>query len=180
MNRIEQIMKKPLSDTDLKTILGEDTKIITYPELSKYNNIDELLPNSYDFVIILLLESPASGHWTGLLRYNDGYEFFDSYGNAPDYDLSHWLTPNERLKLNENNKYLSLLLQGKPHVYNKIKYQVMKRGVNTCGDHVAYRCFLFKKNQFNLKDDQKHVANYTRLYGLTPDQLVAKFVGEHL
>jgi hypothetical protein len=64
MNRIEQIMKKPLSDTDLKTILGEDTKIITYPELSKYNNIEELLPNSYDFVIILLLESPASGHWT--------------------------------------------------------------------------------------------------------------------
>jgi hypothetical protein len=56
----------------------------------------------------------------------------------------------------------------------------MKRGVNTCGDHVAYRCFLFKKKQFNLKDYQKHVANYTRLYGLTPDQLVAKFVGENL
>ena len=98
MNRIEQIMKKPLSDTDLRNILG-DCKIITYPELSKYNNIEELLPNSYDFVIILLLESPASGHWTCLLRYNDGYEFFDSYGNAPDYDLSHWLTPQERLKL---------------------------------------------------------------------------------
>ena len=56
----------------------------------------------------------------------------------------------------------------------------MKRDVNTCGDHVAYRCFLFKNKQFNLKDYQKHVANYTRLYGLTPDQLVAKFVGEHL
>jgi hypothetical protein len=61
-------------------------------------------------------------------------------------DLSHWLTPNERLRLGESNKYLSFLLQGKSYVYNKIKYQVMKRGVNTCGDHVAYRCFLFKKN----------------------------------
>jgi len=121
MNGIEQIMKKPLSDTDLKTILGEDTKIITYPELSKYNNIEELLPNSYDFVIILLLESPTSGHWLGLLRYNDRYDFFVSYGNPPDYDLSHWLTPNERLKLGENTKYLSLLLQGQLYVYDKIK-----------------------------------------------------------
>ena len=54
MNRIEQIIRKPLSDTDLRHILG-DCKIITYPELSKYNNINELLPNPYDFVIILLL-----------------------------------------------------------------------------------------------------------------------------
>ena len=76
MNRIEQIMRKPLSDSDLKSILGEDTKIITYPELSKYNNIEELLPNPYDFAVILLLESPASGHWLCLLRYNDGYVFF--------------------------------------------------------------------------------------------------------
>ena len=77
MNRIEQTMRKPLSDTDLKTILGEETRIITYPELSKYNNIEELLPNPYDFMIILILESPASGHWTCLLRYNNGYEFFE-------------------------------------------------------------------------------------------------------
>ena len=180
MNRIEQIMRKPLSDTDLKSILGSETRIITYPDLSKYNNIEELLPNSYDFVIILLLETPASGHWTGLLRYNDGYEFFDSYGNAPDADLTHWLTPQERLKLGESEKYLSFLLQGKQYIYKKIKYQVMKRGVNTCGDHVAYRCWLFKKKQFNLKDYQKHIRNYTHLYGLTPDQLVAKFVGDHL
>ena len=56
----------------------------------------------------------------------------------------------------------------------------MKRGVNTCGDHVAYRCWLFKKKQFNLKDYQKHIENSTRLYGLTPDQLVAKFVSGNL
>ena len=74
MNILEHIMRKPLSDTDLRTILG-DCKIITYPELSKYNSIDQLLPNSHDFSIILLLESPASGHWTCLLRYNNGYEF---------------------------------------------------------------------------------------------------------
>ena len=174
-------MSQPLlSDQNLRDILGSDVKIVTYPELSKYSTIEELLPNSYDFVIILLLESPASGHWTCLLKYNGGYEFFDSYGNAPDADLTHWLTPNERLKLGESQKYLSLLLQGKPFIYNKIKYQVMRRGKNTCGDHVSYRCFLFKEKQFNLKDYQQHIENSTRLYGLTPDQLVAKFVGDNL
>ena len=53
MNRIEQMMRKPLSDSDLKTILGGDCKIITYPELSKYNTIEEILPNSYDYSIFL-------------------------------------------------------------------------------------------------------------------------------
>jgi hypothetical protein len=180
MNKINLIIHKPLSDSDLKSILGSETKIITYPELSKYNNINELLPNSYDFVIILLLETPASGHWTALLKYNNGFEFFDSYGNAPDVDLTKWLTPQERLKLGESQKYLSFLLQGQPYIYNKVKYQIMKRGINTCGSHVAYRCFLFKKKQFNLLDYQKHVKNYTHLYGLTPDQLVATFVSNHL
>jgi hypothetical protein len=36
MNRIEQIMRKPLSDTDLKSILGEDTRLSHIPS---YPNI---------------------------------------------------------------------------------------------------------------------------------------------
>ena len=103
MNRINQVMRKPLSETDIKTILG-DCKILTYPQLAKYDTLDQLLPRPYDFVIILLLESPASGHWTALLRYSDGYEFVDSYGNNVDADLTHWLTPQERLKLGESKK----------------------------------------------------------------------------
>ena len=79
-----------------------------------------------------------------MLRYNDGYEFFDSYGNPVDADLTHWLTPNERLKLGESQKYLSYLLQGRNYIYNKVKHQHMKQGINTCGDHVAYRCHKFK------------------------------------
>ena len=65
-----QVIKKPLSDANLKTILGTETRIITYPELANYRTIEELLPRAYDFVIILLLESPQSGHWTALLRYS--------------------------------------------------------------------------------------------------------------
>ena len=71
---MNQIIRKPLSDADLETILGSDVKIITYPQLANYKTIEELLPKQYDFVIILLLESPSSGHWCALLRYSSVFE----------------------------------------------------------------------------------------------------------
>ena len=40
---MKQIIRKPLSDSDLRKILG-DCKILTYPDLAKYNTLDELLP----------------------------------------------------------------------------------------------------------------------------------------
>ena len=54
MNKIKQVIRKPLSDSDLKRILGEDTRIITYPQLANYRTIEELLPKAYDFVIVLI------------------------------------------------------------------------------------------------------------------------------
>ena len=126
MNRINQIIRKPLSVADLKRILGSETRIITYPQLANYRTIEELLPKAYDFVIILLLETPQSGHWTSLIIYGSQVEYFDSYGYPPDYDLTHWLTPLQRLKLGESKNYLSYLLQGRNYIYNKIKFQQMK------------------------------------------------------
>ena len=180
MNRMNQIIRKPLSDADLKTILGSETRIITYPELAKYNSLDELLPKQYDFVIILLLETPQSGHWTSLIRYGSQVEYFDSYGNPPDYDLSHWLTPLQRLKLGESKKYLTSLLQGRNYIYNNMKYQQMKPNINTCGSHVAYRCHKFKTASFTLRDYQQHVYNACKVNGLTPDELVAKWVSQNI
>ena len=150
MNRIKQVIRKPLSDTDLKTILG-DCKIITYPDLATSNNLDEVLPKAYDFVIILLLESPQSGHWTSLITYGTQIEYVDSYSFAPDYDLTHWMSPLDRFK------HATCLLQGRNHLYHNFKYQQMKQGINTCGSHVAYRCHKFQIASFNLKDYQQHV-----------------------
>ena len=164
----------------MKRILGSETRIITYPQLANYRTIEELLPHAFDFVIVLLLESPSSGHWCALLRYSNTFEWFDSYGFPVDYDLTHWLSPLDRLKLGESKKYLSYLLQGRNQIYNKVKYQQMKQGINTCGDHVAYRCHKFKTAGFNLKDYQQHVYNACKVNGLTPDELVAKWVSQYI
>ena len=180
MNRIKQVMRKPLSETDIKTILGSDTKILTYPQLAKYNTLEELLPRPYDFVVLLLLETPISGHWCCLIRNSTQYEWFDSYSNAPDADLTNWLSPSQRIKLKENTYYLSNLLKGRNYIYNKVKFQELRANVNTCGDHVCHRCYKFKNEGFNSKDYQDHMKNYSRLYGLTPDQIVASFVSKYI
>ena len=164
----------------LKPFLGSDTKILNYPQLAKYNSIEELLPKPYDFCVVLLLETPVSGHWCALIRNPSQYEWFDSYGNAPDADLSKWLTPSQRINLKENTYYLSNLLQGRNYVYNKVKYQQLRQGVNTCGDHISYRCYKLKNEGSNLKDYQDHMKKYSKLYGLTPDQLVASFVSKYI
>ena len=90
------------------------------------------------------------------------------------------VTPSQRIKLREDTYYVSNLLQGRNYIYNKVKYQEMKEGINTCGDHVCHRCYKFKNEGFNLKDYQDYMKNYTRLYGLTPDQLVASFVSKYI
>ena len=48
-----KLVHKALSDEDIRTILGANTKIIKYSELSNYISLDDLLPNLLDYVSIL-------------------------------------------------------------------------------------------------------------------------------
>ena len=76
MPSVLKMMRTPLSDSDLKKILGDDPKIIVYSDLSKLSNLRELLPNKRDCVVVLYEEKELSGHWTCLTR--DGDQFHSS------------------------------------------------------------------------------------------------------
>jgi hypothetical protein len=182
--KIQKTIKKALSDDELKLILGKDLKLIMYPDLSKYNSIDELLPRPIDYCIILIIEDEnkyrIEGHWTALLKYDGVYEFFDPYGNPPDYDLVHWMDKTTRARLNESKTYLKYLLRGKTYTFNRTKYEVLRKGVNTCGSHCAYRIYKFKKEGFTLQEYQEHMINLSKTYGLTYDALVAAFVNHFI
>ena len=56
MSYILKLVNKALSDADLRTILGDDLKIIKYSELDNYSDLDELLPNELDYCIVLYEE----------------------------------------------------------------------------------------------------------------------------
>ena len=180
-NKRNKMIKHPLSDTELKAILGKELKIIMYPDLAKYNSIELLLPNPYDYCIILIIEDEnkwtISGHWTALLKYNGTYEWFDPYGNPPDYDLIHWMDKKTRVKLHESQPYLTYLLKNKQYIYNKVKYEELRKGVNTCGSHCCYRIYKFQKENLTLPEYQKHMLGMSKQYGISYDAIVASFVG---
>ena len=114
-NTINKLVKKPLSDNELKNILGNNLKIIMYPDLAKYSSIELLLPEPNDYCIILIVESETKfnieGHWVALLEYDGMYEFLDPYGNDVDVDLMTWMDAKARATLHESKPYLTYLLK---------------------------------------------------------------------
>ena len=65
---VRKLIHKALSDSDIRAILGVDTKIIKYSELANINSLDELLPRPVDYCVMLYAEMPNRGHWVGLLK----------------------------------------------------------------------------------------------------------------
>ena len=112
MVSVIKLISKPLGDDDIKKILGSDAKIIQYSELSKFNELSELLPNEKDYCILLYEHTHLIGHWVALLKYDGGYEVFDSYGIPVDKELK-WTDLKMRQLLNEAIPYLSNLLDKK-------------------------------------------------------------------
>ena len=180
-NKVNKLVHKALSDEELKVILGKNLKIVMYPDLAKYTTIEQLLPNPNDYCIILIVESESkfniSGHWCALLKYDGIYEWFDPYGNDVDVDLMTWMDRKTRVRLHESKPYLTYLLKGRKYIYNKVKYEVLKTGVNTCGSHSSYRIYQFLKYSRTLEDYQKHMQDLSKQFGIGYDKIVASFVG---
>jgi len=158
----EEIIETPMGDDDIKFYLP-NSKIIKYSELSKYKNIDELLPNNKDFVFCLYEESKNSGHWTALTKHlKNGkliISYFDSYGGKIDEPLN-WLSKSENINLHQDRKLLSNLLNKCPYKveYNPIKYQSEDKAhdINSCGRHAT---FYVK----NLTDCNRDLDQYYKL-----------------
>ena len=172
---IIKLVNKALSDEDIRTILGSNTKIIKYSELSKYRDLDDLLPNLLDYVIILYEDSPNQGHWIGLLKYNNIFEFFDPYGMIPDKQLT-WTSLKTRQSLNEDVPYLSNLLKHERYIYNRVKYQDEDSYVMTCGAHVCHRIYRLINNNMNLEQYHDFMKNLKDESKINYDLIVASFI----
>ncbi len=67
---------------------GDQIQIVVYAELNDTENILDILPLDICACFILLRTSAQSGHWTCLCRNGNNIYYFDSYGIAPDPELS--------------------------------------------------------------------------------------------
>jgi len=131
-------IETPSTDSDLRNATHNRIKIIDYDGLSKYNDIEELLPRPKTAFILLYEDSPNSGHWTAVGRdIDDNYWFFCSYGSDVDEPLK-WTPKSTRVQLGAGTKYLSKLFNGREVLYNSTPFQNEDSDEATCGDFATF------------------------------------------
>lgn len=176
----EKIVETPMGDDDIHFYLPK-SKVIKYSELSRYNNIDNLLNKEKDCAFILYEDSPNCGHWTCITKMKGVISYFDSYGKKVDNPLN-WTSKLENIKLKQNRKLLSELLNRCPYKveYNPIKYQSDNKfkDINSCGRH----CVFFTKNLLDCDRDldkyYKFITEIKNESGNTYDEIVSHLINK--
>lgn len=113
--------------------------VLTYDELSKFKDLDELLGERKQAVILYLMKEHF-GHFTCIFRRGRSIEVFDSYGVKPDDELDY--IPNYfRRTSGQQVAHLSYLLYHSPYTihFNDHKLQKRDPSVATCGPHCIVR-----------------------------------------
>lgn len=149
-------------------------KVLLYPDLNNMTDILDVLPNPLYACFILLKTSENSGHWTCLCRNQNHIYYFDSYGVAPDGELTR-ISANLRYELNESQKSLTRLLHTIPHgftfSYNSTQFQEYSPTINTCGkwSEVFAKC-IFKG--LTIDDFLDRMESLKEQYKTSYDKLV--------
>jgi hypothetical protein len=162
MNK-QNLLHYPLSGQEMLE-LNPGALLVPYNELNNIFNIDDLFKNTNKIIILYLLQSRTAGHWVTLFKNQQGYNFFDSYGHLPDYQVD-CLTQTERREFKEKQGKLMELLENKLIHYNDFEFQ--KPGSYVCGCYVSHRlnnhlmstevyCAELEK----IRDPDLFVANY--------------------
>jgi hypothetical protein len=122
---LAEVRAYPLSDSDIKRVLGRDMRIITNRDLDHFNHVDQLFDRKGRCMMLYTPDDPNSGHWVCLWKDNEGIHYFDSYGEKPDI-------PED---LGGQDAVLTPLLEssGLPVFYSTHKYQKEQSDVATCG-----------------------------------------------
>ena len=169
--------QEPLSDSDIRRILGKDCKILEYKDLLNYKNINEILTKDNDYFILLYELQAQSGHWVGVLKYDNLIEFHDPYGLNADKELA-WISKSARAKLHEQCPYLSKLINNSDmkFIHNTTRFQSFKSSISTCGDHVVHRIYRFIHDKLDLDDYIQYMSHLKKEYHLNYDEIVSEFI----
>jgi hypothetical protein len=177
---VEELKLEPLDDEQMRQLCGPGTKIILNGDLSKYDNIEELLPTKPSF-FILLYGPPSQGHWVLVARYGTNtIEYFNSYGG--DYGgidhCTEWYAnmPEEKLE-GGATPHLSALLEKDKNkyeiIYNVFPFQDLNNmSISTCGRWCALRWRAIQDG-ISLRDFIKIIKDVRTMTGMNNDQIVA-------
>lgn len=134
LNKLKKEMKRPLSDKDVLKICGNKAKMVTYPELVNFDNIDNVM-GEFKACLLLYQSKDDFGHWCCFYRYKKKtIVYFDSYGLEPDKELK--FIPEHYRKISDQDyPHLTWLFYNSPYriEYNEYPLQKEKNNINTCG-----------------------------------------------
>jgi hypothetical protein len=180
---IDTNIEEPLTIDDLINILGYQFRddMILYSDLDKYQSIGQLLPRNNTFKIILIRDTPYSGHFVVILRYKKIIEWFDSYGFKPGDELDYMMVNN---KLDQTKSELINLLRdaqkkGFQIVYNNKDYQQYSTDYKTiavCGRYCSLRIIMLLKYNYDLEQFNNFMDDLRRRYKLNYDELVSLII----
>jgi hypothetical protein len=156
----------PLSDDDIRGLLGGNIQITPYSKLKEVQNINELFDNRGRAIIFYPQQSENSGHWTAMIKDGRQIEFFDPYGEPPDAQKDG-ISKNQLEKMRMEHPDLTRLLEdsGCHVVFNKVQLQKIANDVQTCGRHCVCRLLYYKLS----------IGKYRQMIqksGMTPDEFV--------
>lgn len=173
LNKLKNI---PLSDKDVMDLIDNRANLILYPDVHKYNHIDEILGENG--ACVLLYESrPSYGHWCAIFKLNKNeLEFFNSYGDTTKYEgfpdaLIDFIPKSFREESNQNHTYLAKLMLKSPYAltYNQYIFQKDEDKIKTCGRHVACRLNL---RNLSLDEYCKKIKYWCKELKMDADDIV--------
>lgn len=126
-----------LSDVDIKGLLP-GIRIVAYPALTRVRSLYDVCDAFGRLVIFFETTATNVGHWTCLWLMNGHWQYFDSYGYAPDDDR-YFVATGELRILRETSAPLSRLMGPDAGNYSSIDFQSKHPGIDTCGRHVVVR-----------------------------------------
>lgn len=159
-----------LSSDDIYKFFNNQIKILTYKEIDKYDNIDQLL-FPYNRVMILFEKEPRKGHWCCLFKNkkNETY-FYDSYAIKPPNQLKYSAGQNRYLK--QKRDTLLRIFENHLIKYNPVGLQKWAKGINTCGRWCLARMACDELNSYEFAeliksqtdDPDKFITNVTNKF----------------
>jgi hypothetical protein len=133
-----------ITGDELKRLSG-GARIMTYEDLSKYDNIDDAFPRNGKIALLYINEKGPSGtvgHWTSMIKRDNTIECSDPYNYRPDHQFDKIRKTNGQ----EPGLLSSLLIdhidRGGKVTYNEKAVQSKDNSVATCGRHVGCRLYF--------------------------------------
>lgn len=164
MEIIRKYKNASLTNYNIFNLLDKKIRILTYPELARYTDINKILaPN--DCFVLLYMTNYNYGHWCCVMKHDDRIEFFDPYGDALPDDEFKFVPYHFRKISKQIFPHLTYLLykSNMPIEYNNYKYQKRGRDIKTCGRHCTFRLLNkdLKLDEYN--ELMKHLKQKLRM-----------------